>query len=556
MVCNKQNIMFQSNLERIPPDLIIQLPTRGQEPDVTLDKFLEELKTSIHNKTENFKHIKLCIGVNSKDAENIQKNYKNILSQIEQFNKENNGKIPLSVTVMGFKWSVESDKHPEEAQKIIPFGSFRNFLFKKILSETQNLDKNCRFISMDADTTLNEHAVDNLLKLNADEFITMPYNIPNTEKSNPNNQATQKAFDLHWRIQNAVGKENESFAYPAEPCLLIGSAGLKKLKALSKKGKHIFGQTDCEGRYIFRHLKNAHCHFKAVPNPKQSVEFHNFQRFHVNNRDIKTRDDFIKSLSSLAKQSQNMFGIDFFARQIAFANGVHPATITRAALSLYLPKLMKEKGIGLKDYKEIITFLEKGNPEPKKQILKDIADKFSEIIDEIKNIYPQEKSKSITDAILQSCNAVYNFATEAAFKNKEKFNNGNIFSNILNGYLIEEKSSEQETKGRATNNYDRQSKRARHEYPQDLTAQYNEFRNNQVSVVTQSQGVNLNLSQPIPKKREANQLQADYVNVTQTIPKKRRTDNTSTQAEEKVTKDRILEEAQAIFNQPIVNSNN
>ena len=131
-----------------------------------------------------------------------------------------------------------------------------------------------------------------------------------------------------------------SLAYPAEPCLAVGSAGLQRLKELRRNDQRIFGSTDCEGRFLIRNLLGGDVNFVPVDN-NVTVDFHNFKRFEVKEHNMQDRDSFIKQLSAYAGQTQNMSNLDFFTRQLAFGLAVPDIAVRKITKLLYVPNLLK-----------------------------------------------------------------------------------------------------------------------------------------------------------------------------------------------------------------------
>lgn len=308
------------------PRLVIMLPSRGQMPDVGLTTFLIKLDRSLQVLNQQTlwngdDQVHVLIGLNNKeDSDNENQD---LLETISQADKEitlltKMIKSKIRVQRLGFTWTV--NQLPQN-KPVIPFGAFRNYCFNHLPDQ---MSPNGHFISMDGDTTLSSDALKRVFEIDSTDFTTLAFQIPSHEK-NAKWTSTKQAFDLHWTLQSRVNltKLQQNLAYPAEPCLAIGSEGFQDLRALHQEGREIFGLTDCEGRFIENHLKQKGRVFTAIQKDAE-VQLHNYERFEVKPHALDESRMSVKNwLSSLAGQSQSMFGQDFFTRQMAFSLGMN-----------------------------------------------------------------------------------------------------------------------------------------------------------------------------------------------------------------------------------------
>ena len=329
-------------------DLIILLPTVGTAPDVSTIEFVQALDASLSQakKWDKTNSVKVILGINGPNKERAQKAIGKTDSVLSKIKTNNN----IIIERHGFEWTVKGSDH---SRKIIPFGTIRNHCFNKALPSIQ---EGARFISMDGDTTLTAQSIDRVFNLEENQFTTIGYQLPIAHKNEAKNLATTEAFDLHWKLQSKACDKEISLGYPAEPCLIVGSGGLKALKELHGENKRIYGSTDCEGRFLVRHLISKGNQFLQIDSSK--VELHNFARFQVSPKLINDRKTFIAWLSSMAGQSQNMSNLDFFTRQLGFALSISDKAVRDVAKRLYVPKLLKE-GYTLKDIQIMLAALKK-----------------------------------------------------------------------------------------------------------------------------------------------------------------------------------------------------
>jgi hypothetical protein len=388
---------FKGNPPEI--DLLIQLPTRGEAPDLNITAFLTSLSKAIKKlpPDERPKHIHLAIGVNGNDEKNVKENFNELCSQVQKFKANNPDQLPLSISVNGFTWSVTV---PAGGEKFIPFGAIRNHLFNKMVSDRM-YGKDCRFMSLDADISLNRATLKKVMSLKSGEYTSMPYQIPAGLEQYI---GIEEAFELHGRTQREVGDA----AYLSEPTILLSPKAFKALVAKKKAGVPIYGVSDCEGCYIDAHLRNSDCTFIKTPNMKSAVTLHNFKgKYQVENREITSRDSFISFLSSLAGQSENMSGNDFFAYQLARKYHAKNTEIVKAVSALYLPNLMRN-GCSLNDYQEILGSLTGDNSIPLTEKQQSICDNFKLKIKEIDH----PKQQVIESKILKQKIAILNFSLD------------------------------------------------------------------------------------------------------------------------------------------------
>ena len=336
--------------------LLILLPTRGKAPDVSISSFLLALNKSLNQLSDwnPADIVRVIVGVNGQDQpENQNQDLHATIQRLDDELKKLSGLIQHHIQVqrLGFSWSI----HQTE-RDIVPFGEIRNFCFDQI--DRKLISKECRFISMDADTKMTPQALNRILQLEANQFTTLAYQIPESVDS-AQWGATYQAFDLHWEIQSKVQVPIKdglyNIAYPAEPCLAMGPQALKSLILKRLKDQEaIYGVTDCEGRFLSNHLRQSNHQFVPVAK-NQEVSFHNYERFKVIPSTLQdTPESFRHWLSSLAGQSQNMLGQDFFTRQLAFSLRINSANVLPITKELYLPKLI-DQGFSLLDALTLIA---------------------------------------------------------------------------------------------------------------------------------------------------------------------------------------------------------
>ena len=337
------------------PDLVILLPTRGHKPDVPPMQFLRSLDQSLTEarKLNAETSVLVVLGINGQDEGQAAKDAIVLRSEgVATSIKADRGfKNNIQVKLLTFSWAT--DQNPG-AKRIIPFGTIRNHCFDQAIV---GMPDSARFVSMDGDTTLTAPALERIMALGANEATTLAYRLD--KQSQKENSATSAALDLHWKIQAKTnmtlnGRTN-SLAYPAEPCLAVGSAGLQRLKTLHIDQQKVFGSTDCEGRFLMRNLLAGDVRFVPV-NEANAVEFHNFARFQVKQYPLTNRDQLIKQLSAYAGQSQNMSNLDFFTRQLAFGLSRPDAFIRPVTKPLYVPNLLKS-GLSLKKIQDVLSSL-------------------------------------------------------------------------------------------------------------------------------------------------------------------------------------------------------
>ncbi|MFT6389115.1 MAG: hypothetical protein ACJAUP_002505, partial [Cellvibrionaceae bacterium] len=399
--CEHETFFFDDKARK--KDLVIHLPTRGQKPDVAINTFLESLSQSIDDLPEEQKpkHIHLSIGINGNDENITESNFQKAVGLLKVF-KKNNGELPLSVKISGFQWSVSG---PAGAKEFVPFGSIRNHLFDETFLERNDdsLGKGCRYIQMDGDITFNSHALKESIELKDGDYTTMP---SQAASSLPEYQTTKEAFNLHWKIQKAVGED----AYFSEKMQLLSPKALRELIVLRRQGTEINGRSDCEGFYIDVNLKNSDCRFKQIPANEESVALHNYnKKYFVNNKAIESRNQFIDWLSSLSGQRENMSGSDFFAKQIARKYVANDIPIIKAIKNLYLPTLMRN-GHSLNNIEKLLSALENNETDNSNEKHKVIGDQF---LSDIENI-PHPQRAVIKHRILSQVREILNFTKEKA----------------------------------------------------------------------------------------------------------------------------------------------
>ena len=388
-----------------PKDLVIHLPTRGQEPDADLYDIVNSLSNALDDLPEEQrpKHIHFSIGVNGSDEDQTTDNYQKAVILFEGLKSTNkNIELPISVKIFGFQWSV---KGPEGSTPFIPFGEFRNYLFDEtfVAENDHTLSDGCRYIQMDGDMTFTPDALRECLDLADGESTIMGFQAATSE---PKYQATREAFVLNERIQRAVGDD----AYFSEKMQLHSAQSMRELMGLRRKGTEINGKSDCEGFYIDINLQNSGCRFKAMPKG-QSVGLHNFKnKYSVRNRPpITTRDQFIDWLSSLAGQRESMARSDFFTHQLARKYVTSDIPIIKAQKNLYLPTLMRH-GHSLSSSENILSALENNTFEGLTEAQKAICDQF---LADVENIGHPQRQK-IKQRILAQAREVLNFTKEKA----------------------------------------------------------------------------------------------------------------------------------------------
>lgn len=328
------------------PHLVVQIPTRGESPDVDIDMLIKNLDSSLSEaQWQKDQPVKILLGVNNNDPNGVRRNAQRINEALTQIRTAN----PISVDVHGYQWAVESDK-PHE--KFVPFGTIRNHLFDQL--KQQDLHPDCRFISMDADTTLTPAAIKRVKLIGDNSFTSMAYALPESlAKAHP---YTAEAIAHHWQLQAVVNQDDESLAYLAESCIIVGANAFKDLRTLRFEHNILInGATDMEGFNLNRNLHNMGNHFVPIAHD-ECVHLHNYERFLVPERPVKDTQSLIDWLASHAKQSQNMAGLDFFTRQLSRALGVNSLTVLALTQPLYIPTMLRE-GLTLKDTRNRIERL-------------------------------------------------------------------------------------------------------------------------------------------------------------------------------------------------------
>jgi hypothetical protein len=440
---------------------------------------------------------------------------------------------PVSVSLSAFVWSAKG----EEAKDIIPFGTFRNHLFDKICAVSSNLADSCKFISMDGDTTLTPKVAGQLLSLQDDAFTTVSYNIP--KETRDINKSITDAFKLHWVVQSQVhykpdGSDKEvSLAYPAEPCLIIGSEGFKTLRTLRGDGEKIYGETDCEGRYLTRYLQQAGQHFAPVALPKKGTAyFHNFTRFAI--KDIGENAGADRWLSAMARQSQNMSGVDFFARQLSFGLGIRSTQVAKAAAQVYVPNLLRN-GYSLDDALKTLNRLSDKDA-TETALYSQIAPEFNRIINSIDSTYGSTVSQAVQANTIRWAKASVSFAS------KQYPQAGNSATATEHSRAPEPQRARQESAAVHTlkrppqySLYNRQNKMARlAAYPAAVGVSSHSAMALQDTGAVQPALHTASLDGKIPRKRPAAPASLESTPVMQTldqaIPRKRRTENAESTA--------------------------
>ncbi len=411
-------------------DLVIALPTRGDNtPDVPVAKLLQSLDESL-TAAKNFRSdqsVLLVLGINGKGTEHherkaIDAQSKKVTDLLSSQLTRSGYKNKIQIKLLTFAWMTDQRNGRKQ---VIPFGTIRNHCFDHAM---QGMGSNSRFISMDGDTTLTGPALDLIMNLQPLEATTLAYNLPSSLQDK--HASTVNAFKLHWNIQAKVNtkidsQQSVSLAYPAEPCLGVGSAGLAHLKKLHSEGKEIYGPTDCEGRFLMRHLSSLEGQKFLPVDANVVVDFHNFRRFEVQQHTLLAREDLIRQLSAYAGQSQNMSNLDFFTRQLAFGLSVHDASVRLITKHFYFPMLMKE-GFELKQLQELSKF------DPKTAQTAQALGQDPLMLKKLKDIlegYQQAQvqcGEAIADVVLDNAkkwiDAVRSCAVETVVKNKDARN--------------------------------------------------------------------------------------------------------------------------------------
>ena len=382
------------------PDLTILIPTRGQKPDVGIPVLIEHLNHALKKSKywDNEKMVvRVHLGINGRESQETKKNAKRVdddLSEIDSSRIENHIIVDRSC----FQWM---ETPSSQATEVIPFGTIRAHCFDKASSF---INEGSRLMSMDGDTLLTSGAIDLVMQLKDKEFTTVAYQLPSS-KIKIKHPTTKEAFNIHWDIQSKMIRQDnrESLAYPAEPCFLVGPTSTQTMKSNREQGINPWGPLDCEGRFLTRSLQHQKNQYKPV-NGELFVKFCNYKRFIVKEASVKTQSDLINWLSSIANQSQNMSGLDFFSRQISFALSISHHCVVKLAKHLYIPSLLKANH-SLNDIKNSIEYLRKKTDKPTK-----IAQSFQPALKDVKQVYGPIVAGVLEENCLQWAETVMKYA--------------------------------------------------------------------------------------------------------------------------------------------------
>ncbi len=403
-------------------DLVVMFPTRGQTPDLSVTMIIKALVDSLPNTSA--KVVRVVIGVNAKQSERAELRLiiDSIQSELSQLDL-NIESHTIYINLFCFTWQVEQDN------TMTPFGELRNFLFDKVrkcIKHTEGFSFPY-FLSMDGDITLTSGAISRALALEANEFTTAGHQV-----SQPDHDLeTAEAFEIHARVQahlygNVKDKQGQlrcvSYGYPAESCLMLGPTIFEELcKFRQEKGKRIYGATDCEGRYLARYAQTLGGYYAPVSD-SPGVILHNSKRFTIKSKAINDLKGILSWLSSLASQSQNLTGLDFFTRQLAYALSIPFEVVGTVTKHLYVPNLLK-KGVSLQQLYQLTAEIDRAANQTDKsadrkdqahldETVKVVLTAYTDIVD----TYGQRYADSILDNALRWNQMVVEFAIEKCKK--------------------------------------------------------------------------------------------------------------------------------------------
>ena len=409
---------------KIEADLVFIIPTRGKNKlsrssgDLDLVKQIQSIQSAIEEASKNLINKKpkaiVYFGLNtffSAERSNFgikqdRVNYlKNLLSDFEL----ESSKIlitDLMIEVYPFVWKKNSDigsdfKYRKNSQLVVPYGTIRNAVTKAALSAIKNYEEeglatvsgNSKLIFLDGDIEITGSAITHAINLQDNQFSCLPF-VPqsssaslrsgnasyNSTKGRSLNTLTEKntriAFDIHWNLANQMyfdipgDEENSpkvSLCYPAEPCLVVGSNWIEKIKNDTQEGNtyeslNLFGYYKQEGLNAKNHLESKGFYFGQsiytftdgnVSSPH--VMLTNVQRFNISSLN---RHDPVSNFRSIASDHpQNLLNIRNFSSALGASLGVNKNTIMKLSYYFWAPNIICEGFFSLAKIEEAKIYI-------------------------------------------------------------------------------------------------------------------------------------------------------------------------------------------------------
>lgn len=418
------------NEKPIDIDFVFIIPSRGNiDPystagDLPLYTQLESIQAAVStNERANDGSPKafVYVGLNTpirksdgklQDVENKNNHLIEVMNKFSLQANQKNNHSPLSknlaIEVSPFFWSagseLKNDLIDANEKPIVPYGTIRNAItdaaFTAINQYTAerrlNILPTSKLIFLDGDVKLTSSAISRIQNIDDNEFTSLPFIPPQetaTPKPDPNiqlhllsaaiskskqNHKNQKiAFDIHWTLANEMyletngneqGNKRVSLNYPAEPCLIVGSDWIEKIKNNKvnhedQQPKNLFGYYKQEGLNAKDRLESEGFYFgkssyekrgKIVSSPHTILT--NTERFKTNlsNKNLTA----IKKFTTIAAEhSQNLSSIRNYSIALGAGLGVDKNIIMSLSKYFWAPNVIQSCESNFNEAKNFITSL-------------------------------------------------------------------------------------------------------------------------------------------------------------------------------------------------------